>query len=63
MHKEIFHKHYKATINRLTIILALKFVKGDLFVKLVLKRIELKKRALLINLDGNQPILLDKELA
>ena len=57
--KEKFQKNYRAVLYRTIAILALKFVSGETLIKLVLKRIELKKKALLVNLDGNQPIFLD----
>ena len=43
--------------------LALKFISGESFIKIVLKRIELKKKALIIFLDGNQSVFLDRDLS
>ena len=56
-------KEFRSIYCRIRVILALKFVSGESFIKIVLKRIELKKKALIIFLDGNQPVFLDRDLS
>ena len=50
--KESFFKQYRSACVRLNVFLALNFVSGEVFIKLLLKRIEWHKKALVAKLDG-----------
>ena len=51
------------TIDRINVILSLNLAKGILYLKLILKRIELCKQQLIVNIDSDQYAFLDKDLS
>ena len=53
---------FRSVTSRIVAILAMAFVSGELFILMVLKRIDLKKKAMMINLDGNQPVFIDRDI-
>lgn len=60
--KKQFETIYRSAICKILAILAMGFVSKELFILLVLKRIDLKKKALLMGLDGNQPIFTERDI-
>ena len=54
---------YRKTCVRFNALLALKLISGELYIQMILERIAWHKKALVMNLDGNQPVFLDRELS
>ena len=50
-------------IDRITAILSLRMVKGILYSKLILERIDLQKKLLIVNIDSDQFAFLEKDLS
>lgn len=61
--KEKFSKQYRSACCRLNVFIALNFVSGELYIKLLLKRIEWHKKALVANLDGVKPVYLERDIS
>ena len=53
---------FRSINTRIIAILAMGFVSHELFIMMILKRIDLKKKALVMNLDGNQPVYIDRDI-
>ena len=60
--KEAFIKQYRFLCCRINVFVCLKFVSGETYIKMILKRIEWQKKAVIIDIDGNQPVFLDRDI-
>lgn len=53
---------FRSITARIIAILSMGFVSKELYIYMILKRIDLKKKALIMNLDGNQPVYIDRDI-
>ena len=61
--REKIQRAYKKTCVRFNALLALNLISGELYIKMLLRRIEWHKKALIVNIDGNQPVFLERDLS